>query len=520
MERAMKVEEVILRAIAGTITWWQAAEIIGISDRQMRRWRQRYEEFGVRSLYDGRRGKPSPKRVALAEVEKVLRLYREKYFDLNVRHFHEMLVAEHQVTLSYSWVKGLLQGAGLVAKERKRGVHRKRRPRRPLPGMLLHMDGSRHRRFQDERYYDLIVILDDATSEIYYAQLVEEESTATVMAALREVIERQGLFCALYSDRGSHFWLTPKVGGKVDPHRLTQVGRALRELGVQMIPAYSPQARGRSERNFGTWQGRLPPELRLHGITTLEAANKFLREEYIGEFNRRFQVAPAQRGNAFLPCPRKNLDLIFCLQFERTVNRDNTVSFQNLQLQIERVNWRGTLAGCNVMVHQHLNGTISLTHGPHRLGGYSAQGVALTSTQNAAANAVEKTRRGKDAPWKSPQTDFSPALGNPANNAGFPLSHSDDGGWMKFKNRTFHLLQKADILTCYEHASKYRTAESSSARNKPRPRNAGVQMNHTSIPGKQSLSAPAQERSCVSSPPNWSALAARKSASSRSRQPT
>ena len=173
--------------------------------------------------------------------------------------------------------------------------------------MLLHIDGSRHRWFQDERWYDLIVILDDATSEIYYAQLVEEESTATVMAGLREVIERKGLFCALYSDRGSHFWLTPKVGGKVDPHRLTQVGRALRELGVQMIPAYSPQARGRSERSFGTWQGRLPQELRLHGITRWTRPTGFCGSEYIAEFNRRFQVAPAQRGSAFLPCPRARI---------------------------------------------------------------------------------------------------------------------------------------------------------------------------------------------------------------------
>jgi transposase len=395
MERAMKVQEVILRAMAKKITWWQAAEIIGISDRQMRRWRERLAEFGYDGLFDRRRGRPSPKRVPLATVEQVLGLYRDRYFDLNVRHFHEKLGEEHGIELSYSWVKAALQGAGLVTRGRKRGVHRKRRPRRPLPGMLLHIDGSRHRWFQDERWYDLIVILDDASSEIYYAQLVEEESTATVMAGLREVIERKGLFCALYSDRGSHFWLTPKVGGKVDPHRLTQVGRAMRELGIQMIPAYSPQARGRSERSFGTWQGRLPQELRLHGISTLEAANEFLREHYIGEFNRRFQVAPAQRGNAFLPCPRKNLDLIFALQFERAVNRDNTVSFQNLQLQIERVQWRGTLAGCTVMVHQHLDGSLSLTHGPHRLGRYTAQGVALTSTQNAAANAVEKTRRGK-----------------------------------------------------------------------------------------------------------------------------
>jgi hypothetical protein len=212
-----------------------------------------------------RRGKPSSKRVPLAQVEQVLGLYREKYFDLNVRHFHEKLSEEHRIGLSYTWVKKALQGAGLVAREPKRGVHRKRRERRPLPGMLLHIDGSHHHWFQDERWYDLIVILDDATSEIYYAQLVEEESTLTVMAGLREVVQRKGVFCALYSDRGSHFWLTPKAAGKVDALRLTQVGRALRELGIQMIPAYSPQARGRSERSFSTWQGRLPQELRLRG---------------------------------------------------------------------------------------------------------------------------------------------------------------------------------------------------------------------------------------------------------------
>jgi len=395
MERAMKVQEVILRAMAKQITWWQAAEIIGISDRHMRRWRERYEEFGYDGLFDRRRGQPSPKRVPLALVEQVLGLYRDRYADLNVRHFHEKLREQHQIELSYTWVKQALQGAGLVARGRKRGVHRKRRPRRPLPGMLLHIDGSRHRWFQDERWYDLIVILDDASCEIYYAQLVEEESTLTVMAGLQEVIARKGVFCALYSDRGSHFWLTPKVGGKVDSHRLTQVGRALRELGIQMIPAYSPQARGRSERNFGTWQGRLPQELRLAGIKTLDAANAFLRECYRAEFNRRFQVPPAQPGSAFMPGRSRDLDLIFALQFERTVNRDNTVSFQNLNLQIEAVRWRSTLQGCTVTVHQHLDGTISLTHGPHRLGHYNASGTALAANKTRRGRAVEKPRAGK-----------------------------------------------------------------------------------------------------------------------------
>src|ERR1700692_146262 len=395
MERAMKVQEVILRAMAKKITWWQAAEIIGISGGQMRRWHERYEEFGFRGMFDRRRGKPSPKKVPLAVVEKVLGLYREKYFDLNVRHFHEKLQTEHQVEISYSWVKGLLQGAGMVAQGRQRGVHRQQRPRRPLPGMLLHIDGSEHRWFQDERWYDLLVILDDANSEIYYAQLVEEEATATVLAGLKEVVERKGVFCALYSDRGSHFWLTPKVGGKVDYHRRTQVGRALHELGVQMIPAYSPQARGRSERHFGTWQGRLPQELRLHEIGTLELANQFLREEYMAEFNRHFQVAPTQRGNAFVPCRSRDLERIFSLQFERSVNRDNTVSFQNLSLQIERVRWRATLAGCQVVVHQHLDGTLSLTHGPHCLGRYDGGGAPLPPKASTASSRGGGARGGR-----------------------------------------------------------------------------------------------------------------------------
>ena len=255
------------------------------------------EQDGYAGLADRRKGKPSAQRIPLETAEEVLRLYKETYYDLNMRHFHEKLREEHEIQLSYTWVQQALQGAGLVAKRHKRGPHRRRRPRRPLPGMLLHIDGSKHRWLNDDRWYDLIVILDDATSEIYYAQLVEEESTRTVMAGLREVIEIKGLFCALYSDRGSHFFVTVKEGEKVDKHRLTQVGRAMKELGVQMIAAYSPQARGRSERSFGTWQGRLPQELRLAGITTVEGANAFLRERYIGEFNAQVQRAGGGEGH-------------------------------------------------------------------------------------------------------------------------------------------------------------------------------------------------------------------------------
>jgi hypothetical protein len=242
-----------------------------------------------------------------------------------VRHFHEKLREEHRIRLSYTWVKLALQGAGLVAKGRKRGVHRKRRKRRPLAGMLLHLDGSRHQWFQDDRWYDLIEVLDDAPSETYHAQLVEAESTRTVMAALKEVIERKGRFCALYSDRAGHFFQTPKAGGPMDRRRLTQVGRALKELGIEMIPAYSPQARGRSERRFGTWQGRLPQELRLAGVTTLEEANRFLRQQSIPEMNRKFGVVAEQPGHVFVPLHGQDLDRIFSVQTERVVGNDNTV---------------------------------------------------------------------------------------------------------------------------------------------------------------------------------------------------
>ncbi len=393
VERAMKLQDVMLRAMAKRITWYQAAEILGISGRQMLRWQTRFKHEGYGGLFDRRKGLPSPKRVPLATVEEVLRLYQEQYFDFNVRHFHEKLVEEHDIKLSYTWVKLALQGAGLVKKGRKRGVHRKRRPRRPLPGMLLHIDASQHQWFCDHRWYDLVVILDDATSEVYYAQLVEEESTRTVMAGLRTVIEQQGLFCTLYSDRASHFFLTPKAGEAVNHDRLTQVGRALKELGIQMIPAYSPQARGRSERGFSTWQGRLPQELRTRGITILEEANRFLCDEYIKEFNQRFSVTASERGTAFVPLRRRDLDLVFSIQHERVVGRDNTVSFANKIWQLERSKLRATLAGCRVTIHEHLDETISITFGPHLVGRYNALAVPLMAKPKTRAVEMPPLRK-------------------------------------------------------------------------------------------------------------------------------
>lgn len=378
MERAMKVQEVILRAIDGRLKWYEAAEILGISDRQMRRWKRRYEQWGYDGLFDRRRQRPSPKRVPLETVRQVLTLYRERYVDCNVLHFHEKLQRDHGIPLSYTWVKAALQTAGLVATEAKRGPHRKARPRRPLLGMLLHTDASTHAWIPGlDGQQDLIAILDDATSDAYYARFVPQESTRTMLAALKAVIEQQGLFCSLYVDQASHF-VTTRTGRS--PHRPqqatapTQIGRALAQLGIELIPAHSPQARGRMERLWETWQGRLPQELRLAGITTLEAANRFLAETWLPFHNRTWTVPAAGEGTAFVPYTGAQLDRICALQHERVVGNDNCVEFGTRRLQIPQTTWRYSVAKCRVTVYEHLDGTLSIGYGPHTLGHYDAQG--------------------------------------------------------------------------------------------------------------------------------------------------
>jgi transposase len=374
----MKIKEVITRAMSGSINWIQAAEILGMSDRQLRRWRIRWGQYGYDGLYDQRARRPSPRRVPVAEVEKVLGLYRERYFDLNVKHFVEKLREDHQIQLSYTWVKAALQAAGLVERYRKRGAHHKKRERKPLPGMMMHVDGSRHQWIPGlESYHDLIVVFDDATSEMYYARLVDEESTETVMAGLKQVIADRGVFCSLYADRGSHFVYTRKAGESPDRSVKTQIERALNQMGSELIPAMSPQARGRCERVFGTWQGRLPQELRLRNITTVEAANAYLPEWIAKEHNRKFTVPARESGTAFVSYFGTDLDKIWSNQQERIVGNDNTVSYQKLSLQIPQQTFRFSLARCRVLVCRHLDTTISLYYGPHRLGNYDAGGELL-----------------------------------------------------------------------------------------------------------------------------------------------
>jgi transposase len=384
VERAMKFQEVILKAMSKQLTWTQAAEILGMSERNMRRYRNRLEKGGYDGLIDRRTRRPSPKRVPMAEAERVLTLYREQYFDFNVRHFHEKLRDEHGITLSYTWVKNALQEAGLVGKAQKRGRHHKRRPRRPLPGMMLHIDGSTHAWLgSDQERFDLVTVMDDATSEIYYARFVHEESTASIMAALRSVVDTQGLFCSLYSDRASHFVFTPTGATKPDRSVRTQVGRALEQLGIELIHANSPQARGRCERSYGTLQGRLPQELRAAGIHTVDDANRFLNG-YLLRHNQQFTVASAESGTAFVPYAGHELDKVFSKQHERVIGNDNVVTLGKVKLQIERQTFRFSMAKCRVLVCEHLDGTLAVYYGPNLLGRYEADGRLLAPTSKSS----------------------------------------------------------------------------------------------------------------------------------------
>jgi transposase len=383
----MKVQEVIMRAMSGELQWFEAAEIIGVSCRTMRRWKGRYEAHGYDGLFDRRCQRPSPKRVPVERVQEVLRLYREEYKGFNVSHFHDKLVEDHGISLSYEWVKKALQTAGLVSRGRKRGQHRKRRERRPLKGMLVFCDGSTHEWMPllPGQTQDLIIYLDDATNEVFSAYLVEEEGTLTCMHGLLQVIEEQGLFCSLYTDRGSHFFHTPKVGGPVDKSRLTQIGRALAQLGIEHIPSYSPEARGRMERLFGTWQGRLPQELRKAGIRTMEQANRYIAKKFLPWYNRTLTVQPREHGNAFVPSGDTDLHAIICVQHERVVQKDNTVTLGRLCLQIAPAQWRVSFAKCRVKVCEHLDGTLSVRYGPRILGRYQQDGSLIRESKRNVA---------------------------------------------------------------------------------------------------------------------------------------
>jgi hypothetical protein len=381
-----KFRDVLSRWERRELSAMEAGELLGCSERQFRRYRARYEAEGLDGLLDKRLGKASARRVPVDEVERMLGLYRTQYVGWNVKHFHEHLVKRHGFGWGYTWTKTQLHAAGLAERAKRRGAHRRKRPRKPCVGMMLHQDGSRETWLEGQPALDLIVTMDDATSEIYSAFLVEEEGTASTFRACLEVFAEQGLPSSLYTDRGSHYFRTPKAGEAVDKERPTQVGRALARLGVEHIPAYSPEARGRSERLFGTLQDRLIKELALAGVREIEAANRFIREIYLPEHNTRFAKPAELPDSAFVPVKDQELlNEILCVEEERIVARDNTVSWGRLKLQLPESRLRAHYVKARVRVHEYPDASLAVFHGPRCLARYRADGEPIGQPLKAAA---------------------------------------------------------------------------------------------------------------------------------------
>ncbi len=368
----MRFEEALSGWRAGRLTQEEAARLLGVCERSFRRYMNRYEEAGLDGLIDKRLEQVSHRRAPVDEVLSVTELYSKRYAGWNVNHFYAWYRREHGGTRSYSWVKDTLQGQGVVAKAPGRGKHRKRRERAPLIGMMIHQDGSTHEWVPGQKW-DLIVTMDDATNEHYSMFFVEQEGTQSSLKGVAEVIEQQGLFSSFYSDRGSHYWTTPEADGKVDKNNLTQFGRAMKQLGIDMIAAYSPEARGRSERMFRTHQERLPRELALAGVTDMASANHYL-EAYKANFNAEFMQPAMEQGSAFVPWIGGSLDDILCEQFERIVGNDNCVRFDNLVLQIPADRHRCHYVKARVRVNRYPDGRLAIFHGPRKLATYDAQG--------------------------------------------------------------------------------------------------------------------------------------------------
>jgi len=380
----MRFLDVLGRTERSALSQVEAAELLGVCERTFRRWRDRHREEGESGLLDLRL-RPSPRRAPVREIERMLGLYRDLYRGFTVKHFHEQLGKRHNYTLGYTVTKLHLHRAGLVTPAKTRSAHRKKRPRRPMVGMMLHQDASTHAWLPgDAGKQDLVVTMEDATSALYSAFLVDEEGTASSLRGVREVVERHGLFCSLYTDRGSHYFETPEAGARVSKTVLTQFGRALKQLGIEHIAAYSPQARGRSERVFGTLQDRLPKEFALAGISTVEAANRWLREVYIAEHNERFAIEAEQDGSAFVTDAAGAWREILCIQDDRTVGNDNTVKWQTLSLQLPPSRLRPHFVKAKVRVHAYPDGQLAVFWGPHRLADYEADGTILQTQRQAA----------------------------------------------------------------------------------------------------------------------------------------
>jgi len=381
--RQMRFEETYGGWRKRRLTQDEAALILGVSSRTFRRYIDRYEESGLDGLADRRLTQVSHRRAPVDEVIALVDLYKSRHQGWNACHFHDWYLKQGG-TRSYTWVKNRLQEAKLIPKSKRKGSHRKKREPSALSGMMIHQDGSTHEWLPGQEW-DLIVTMDDATNEHYSMFFCPEEGTQSSFQGVKEVILKRGLFCSFYSDRGSHYWNTPEAGGKVDKVNLTQFGRAMAHLGITMIPAYSPEARGRSERVFSTHQDRLTKELALKGITTMTEANRYLQKTYLPAYNRKFAHPSREEGSAFMPYIGPPLDDILCEQYERTVQHDNCVRFENLALQIPKDEYRCNYIKAKVRVHRYLDGTIAIFHGPRKLATYDKQGNLIKQTARKAA---------------------------------------------------------------------------------------------------------------------------------------
>lgn len=381
--RQMRFNEAYTKWTEGRLTQTEAAELLGVCDRTFRRYLQHYREEGLEGLIDHRIEQQSHLRAPVDEVIRLQESYLSRFSGWNVKHFHSWYQREGG-TRSYTWVKNELQAAKLVKKAKGKGKHRRHRARAPLPGMRIHQDGSTHL-WIPGTYWDLIVTMDDATNEHYSMFFVEQEGTLSSFRGVEEVIHKKGLFCSFYSDRGSHYWHTAEAGGKVDKSHLTQFGRAMQQLGIEMIAAYSPEARGRSERAFRTHQGRLPKELALANITDMASANRYLAEVYLPAFNKEFCVAAEETGSAFVSSQGYHCDDILCEHYERQVGKDNCVQFEGLKLQIPANRYRMHYMKVKVKVYRYADKTLGIFHGPRLLVKYDVQGNELTEKKELVA---------------------------------------------------------------------------------------------------------------------------------------
>jgi hypothetical protein len=407
----LKFRDVLSRWERRELSMMEAGELLGMSERQFRRYRDRFEEEGEAGLIDRRLGKPSEKRIGAVEIDRMLELYRTVYRGWNVKHFHEHGVRDHKFNWGYTWTKTQLHAAGLVERAKRRGAHRRKRERKPCEGMMLHQDGSQHVWLAEQPPLDLIVTMDDATSTIYSAFLVEEEGTASTFCGLLETFEAHGLPCALYTDRGSHYFYTDKAGETVDKGRLTQVGRALDRLGVEHIPAYSPEARGRSERMFGTLQDRLVKELAHAGLQDIETANRWIREVYLPRHNARFAKPAALPETAFVAVDPALLRETLCVEEERVVGRDNTVTYRSLKLQLPESRMRAHYVKARVKVREYPDGSLAVLHGPRCLCRYDQAGRQIAApTPASLAPCSTPSRRGLQAPVHVAAAARRPAL--------------------------------------------------------------------------------------------------------------